>query len=80
MPVLANGNILSIEDIDECIRKTRVVGVMTAEGNLHNPALFERNFIPLTWELAHEYLDLVEEHPCPIGYIRGHIFKICHHL
>lgn len=80
MPVLANGNILSIEDIDDCIRKTGVIGVMTAEGNLHNPALFERNFVPLIWELAHEYLDLVEEYPCPRGYIRGHIFKMCHHL
>lgn len=80
MPVVANGNILSIEDVDDCIRETNVVGVMTAEGNLHNPALFERNYIPLTWILAYEYLDLVDQHPCPRAYIRGHIFKICHHL
>lgn len=32
VPVLANGNILSIEDIDDCLAKTSVVGVMTAEG------------------------------------------------
>lgn len=80
MPVLANGNILSVEDIDDCIRETKVVGVMTAEGNLHNPALFERNAVPLTWELANEYLDIVEQYDTPIGYIRGHIFKMCQHL
>lgn len=80
MPVLANGNILSIEDIDDCIRETNVVAVMTAEGNLHNPAIFERNYVPLTWQLSYEYLNLVDEYPCPKSYIRGHIFKICHPL
>lgn len=80
VPVLANGNILSVEDIDECIRETNVVGVMTAEGNLHNPAIFERNFVPITWELANEYLDIVEKYECPKGYVRGHLFKILHHL
>lgn len=32
VPVLANGNILSVEDIDDCLVKTSVAGVMTAEG------------------------------------------------
>lgn len=80
VPVLANGNILSVEDIDDCIQETKVVGVMTAEGNLHNPAIFERNFVPVTWELANEYLDIVEQYECPRGYVRGHIFKMLHHL
>ncbi|XP_031623253.1 tRNA-dihydrouridine(16/17) synthase [NAD(P)(+)]-like [Contarinia nasturtii] len=80
VPVLANGNILSVEDIDDCIRETNVVGVMTAEGNLHNPAIFERNYIPVTWDLANEYLDIVEKYECPRGYVRGHIFKMLHHL
>lgn len=80
MPVLANGNILSVEDIDDCIKETNVVGVMTAEGNLHNPAIFRRNFVPVTWDLANEYLDIVEQYECPRGYVRGHIFKIFQHL
>lgn len=58
-------------------------------GNLHNPAIFERNFVPVTWDLANEYLDIVEQYDCKDGgdlnsstrsYVRGHIFKIFHHL
>lgn len=77
--MFANGNILSMEDIDRCMDVTNAYGVMTAEGNLHNPFLFERA-VPLSWDVAYEYLDLVEQFPCPASYIRGHLFKIFHHL
>lgn len=80
IPVIANGNILYFEDIEKCISETRCDGVMCAETQLYNPALFSGKFIPAR-DLALEYLDICEETLVPSSSIlRSHLFKIFKHL
>ena len=79
VPVIANGNILYQSDITRCLDFTGADGVMSAEGNLYNPALFDPQIPnPPHADLALEYLDIVKSLKTPTspGAIKGHLFKL----
>lgn len=75
IPVFANGNILYHEDIEDCLEYTGVEGVMTAEGNLYNPFIFEPGR-HLNFVAAREYMEMVRRHDAITSHARGHLFKI----
>ena len=76
VPVFANGNILYQSDVEACLAATGADGVMSAEGQLYNAALFRgldrqisEDYLsdssilfrhPRNADLALEYLDIVK--------------------
>ena len=73
--IVSNGNVRNCSEADEALELTKAGGVMSAEGLLNDPALFEDAVCTDVNEerlrkiaLALEYLDLVDEHGNPAGY------------
>lgn len=67
------------EDLQKCLETTKCDGVMLAEGNLYNPAIFTEKIYP-AYKLAEEYLQICKEYPnsASISMIRAHMFKLFH--
>jgi tRNA-dihydrouridine synthase 1 len=67
------------EDLEKCLETTKCDGVMLAEGNLYNPAIFTDKIYP-AYKLAEEYLQICKEYPnsANISMIRAHMFKLFH--
>jgi tRNA-dihydrouridine synthase 1 len=79
IPVFANGNILYYDDLSNCFEATGVDGIMSAEGNLYNPAIFSRKHYA-SWFLAQEYLEICNEYKnsATPSQIKAHLFKMFH--
>ncbi|XVF17633.1 hypothetical protein REPUB_Repub10bG0140000 [Reevesia pubescens] len=91
IPVLANGNIRHMDDVQNSLEATGADGVLSAESLLENPALFA-GFRTANWvadnekenleakldqaDLLVEYLKLCEVYPVPWRMIRAHVHKM----
>lgn len=88
IPIIANGNIITYEDVVSNLEFTGCDGVMSAEGILDDPALFHAskptvggldstsNITPSKSMLALEYICLCEKYPVTIKSIVFHIRRI----
>jgi tRNA-dihydrouridine synthase 1 len=84
--MFANGNIQFHGDVEKCLEITGVDGIMSAEGQLHNPAIFMDRLGSLDIRhpridvLAREYLKIVEELDDPLSNVavKAHFFKLFH--
>eukprot|EP01039_Chlorochromonas_danica_P006759 gene6759-7469_t len=75
IPIIANGNVRTLEDVSNNLEMTQAYGIMSAEGLLDNPALFSGKMVKKT-VLAEEYLALAEEYPVKVKSIIFHIRRI----
>lgn len=84
IPVLANGNIRTLHDVEACLAYTGAAGVMSADSLLEDPGLFSpvrlqpdgaKNHLTGCYLLL-EYLQLTEEYSTHPRMIRGHAFKL----
>jgi hypothetical protein len=77
IPVISNGNIRTMEDVDKCLAYTKCDGVMSGDTMLWNPALFSGKTIS-SIQLAREYVEMSQKYPIPkvVKNIRAHFFKI----
>ncbi|KAI5838661.1 dihydrouridine synthase [Morchella snyderi] len=57
VPVVANGDVFCLDDVDRIIKATRVDGVMAARGLLENPALFA-GYSTTPWGAVEKFLHL----------------------
>eukprot|EP00605_Chrysophyceae_sp_TOSAG23-4_P000673 GSChrysophyteH1.ASY1.ANO1.755.1 assembled CDS len=88
VPVIANGGVRDMDDVNDCLAFTGCDGVMTSEGILENPSLFTRNIqptgkVPVKYvsqlDLTDEYLDICRVHtPYHFRTIRSHMQKFLH--
>lgn len=84
--MIANGNLLYQEDIGRSLDATQTDAVMSAEGNLYNPALFnihkkklDERF-PRVDKLLREYFEIAKATPgaASATAMKSHFFKLMH--
>ena len=80
VPIIANGGISNLDDVNKCLEYTKCDGVMSSEAILENPTLFCCSNISLTQiEIAEEYLSYCQKYPSTfIRTARTHLMKMLH--
>jgi len=75
IPVISNGNISTIQDVENALKITGADGVMSAEGILKNPALFSGQ-IHNPFEMSIECIEFGEKYGSPVLFVKNHLLWI----
>lgn len=79
VPVLANGDVFSLSDVDSIVSATNVDGVMAARGLLENPALFAGH-TRTPWGALERFLYYnVRYGPMPFALVLYHVGEMLRH-
>jgi tRNA-dihydrouridine synthase 1 len=75
VPVIANGNVATLQDAEHVLEATRCQAVMSAVGLLQQPALFS-GARPEPLDMAREYLHFADRYNAHLRMVRPHIFQM----
>lgn len=77
IPVIANGNMIYHENIQECYEFTGCDGVMVAEPHLYDPTIFVAETYK-SIDIFEEYLNIIKDNPSTAhkNNIKSHAFKM----
>lgn len=78
IPVISNGSVREFKDVEKCLKATGCDGVMSAEGILENPSLFNGEELEDMDRITAEYVDFVQKYPDQIMFMKSHLFKLLH--
>eukprot|EP00924_Labyrinthula_sp_SR-Ha-C_P016000 maker-scaffold_4-snap-gene-16.5-mRNA-1 protein AED:0.02 eAED:0.02 QI:0/0/0.5/1/1/1/2/491/366 len=80
IPVISNGSIGNLHELQSCLEQTNCDGVMTSEAILENPyPLFLDGKVPTQFDVAREYLSFCEKYPGATSKMkRTHLFRFLH--
>lgn len=78
IPVIANGNIFTLEEAEELHQVTGANGIMSARGLLENPAMFA-GFQKTPWEAVTRYVDLALQYGSCHAIMHHHLVTMLQH-
>lgn len=73
--MIANGGTKTFQHVQDCMKETGVDGVMSAEGILENPAIFNGHDLPNLDKMTIEYLGYAKKYNAELKQIKAHVMK-----
>lgn len=79
IPVIANGDIFYLEDVEKVYKETNVNGVMSARGLLRNPGMFTGQ-TQTSSDCIKDFIDLSLNHGLPFSIFHHHLIDMTENL